>query len=144
MTSSLLTDAAPTSPAEPAASPLATAASVYATLTCPPFPLAVDCRRFDRRLDLPPRTVALPDLCRWLETHPHRRQARTAVWRHAVALARSGDPRWRVAVAGMSMPVLTRRARARAATGCPDPDGAVLTEFLAAIDAGRVDEGLNR
>ncbi|GIH16147.1 hypothetical protein [Rugosimonospora africana] len=86
---------------------LAAAERAFQLLACEPRPLALDCRGLPH---LPQREVPLGklrDLMVCDETSP---QARDAVWRRLVPLARSGDPEWRVAVVGMALPGLRRMA----------------------------------
>jgi hypothetical protein len=76
-------------------------------LTCPPAPLAFDCRGIP---GLPNRLLPLDELRRTLIRDTTPRTARDLVWRELVTRARRDGPGWVVAAAGVAMPGLRRRA----------------------------------
>ncbi len=119
-------------------------------LTEPPAPLSLDCTAVNERLRgsgdgpdpavagelLPAGRVPLPVLRDWMLAHPRAYAARDAVWRELVGLARSGDPAWVVAAAGMALPALVRfagRLAAGYAGDRADLDAELLSGFLQAL-----------
>ena len=108
----------------------------FATLTCEPDPLSLDCDRLGTNLGLPPGTVPLPVLRDWLVAHPRHYPARDAIWRELIRRARLDGPAWVIAAVGMAMPALVRLA-GQFADGYRgervDLDAEILTGFLAAL-----------
>ena len=108
----------------------------FATLTCEPGPLSLDCDSLGTHLGLPPGTVALPVLRDWLLDHPYDYPARDAVWRELIRRARLDGPEWVIAAVGMAMPALVHTA-GRLAAGyrgeVADLDAEILTGFLQAL-----------
>jgi hypothetical protein len=102
-------------------------------LTCPPAPLAFDCRGF---AGLPQRVLPLDELKTVLIDDDTSRPVRDAVWRELVIRARRDGPAWMVAAAGIAMPGLRRMAGmlARGWYGdSSDRDGELLTGFVARL-----------
>ncbi len=112
------------------ASPLDAAQRAFELLTAPPKPLTFDGGRIDC---LPDRPIAVDRLRRLLIDDATPRTVRDAVWRELVTLARSGDPAWVLAVVGLAIPGLRRRA-GRLAFGwhgeTADLDAELLAGFL--------------
>jgi hypothetical protein len=120
-------------PAQPVlwpAGPLDAAQRAFELLTRPPAPLAFDCRGIRH---LPQRLVALDELRRLLIHDGTPRATRDAVWAELVTRARRDGQAWVVAVIGLALPGLRRRA-ARLAPGWhgdrADLDGELLLGFL--------------
>jgi hypothetical protein len=99
-------------------------------LTCPPAPLAFDCRSF---AGLPQRVLPLDELKTVLIDDTTPRPVRDAAWRELVIRARRDGPAWVVAAAGIAMPGL-RRMAGMLAKGwhgdSSDRDGELLTGFV--------------
>jgi hypothetical protein len=102
-------------------------------LTCPPAPLAFDCRGIP---GLPQRVLPLDELRRTLILDTTPRASRDRVWRDLVIRARRDGPAWVLAAVGVAMPGLRRRAGmlARGWRGeTADLDAELLTGFLARL-----------
>jgi len=87
--------------------PLQAAQRAFDLLTCPPAPLAVDCRGLE---PLPQRILALDELQHLLNARSLPRQISDQVWSHLVTRARRDGPAWVVAAVGMALPALRFRA----------------------------------
>lgn len=110
--------------------PLQAAQRAFDLLTCPPAPLAFDCRGLPR---LPQRMLPLDELKTILIDDATPRAARDAVWRELVTRARRDGPAWVVAAVGVAMPGLRRMAGMLAAGwrgDSSDRDAELLTGFL--------------
>jgi hypothetical protein len=120
---------------------LESAEAAFRLLAAGPRPLAVHASRL--AAGLPDRLVPVDEL-RVLLLHPatsHR--ARNRVWAELVRRARSGDPAWTVALAGIAMPGLRRAVAALAPAYRGDPadlQAEVLTGFLSALRALDLDD----
>jgi hypothetical protein len=112
------------------ATPLDAAQRAFDLLTCPPAPLAFDCRGF---VGLPQRILPLDELKTVLIDDDTPRPVRDAVWRELVIRARRDGPAWVVAAAGIAMPGL-RRMAGMLAKGwygdSSDRDAELLTGFV--------------
>jgi hypothetical protein len=121
--------------------PLDAADAAFRLLAAGPRPLALHASRL--AAGLPDRPVPVDEL-RVLLLHPatsHR--VRNRVWAELVRRARSGDPAWTVALAGIAMPGLRRAVAALAPSFRGDPadlQAEVLTGFLAALRALDLDD----
>ncbi|MBF9132755.1 hypothetical protein I0C86_27925 [Plantactinospora sp. S1510] len=117
-------------------SALDAAATAFATLTCEPAPLALDCAAFGPDTGLPQQVMPLPRLRTWLLRHPRAYTARDEVWRELIRRARLDGPHWVVAAVGMAMPALQQYAArlCEGYSGDPaDVDAEILTGFLTAL-----------
>ena len=103
-----MTGSRPTSssPAWPATA-LDAAQRAFDLVTCPPAPLALDCRGIP---GLPQRLLPLDELRRAMIRDSTPRASRDQVWRELVTRARRDGPGWVVAAVGVAMPGLRRRA----------------------------------
>ena len=124
------------------ASPLQAAQRAFEFLTCPPAPLAFDCRGIPH---LPQHLLPLDDLRRAL-TNPNRpisRPVADAVWREIVTRARRDGPAWKVAAVGLALPGLTAMA-GMLTTGwrgdTADLDAELLTGFLERLTTVNLDD----
>jgi hypothetical protein len=121
--------------------PLDAAQRAFDLLTCPPAPLAFDCRGID---GLPDQLVALDELRRLLIRNTTPRATQDQAWRELVARARRDGPAWVVAAVGMAVPGLRRRAilltRGRRADFA-DLDGELLLGFLERLKTIDLDAG---
>jgi len=112
------------------ASPLKAAQHAFELLTCPPTPLAFDCRGFAR---LPQRILSLDELTRVLISDRTPRRVRDQVWRELVARARRDGPGWVVAAVGIATPGLRAQAGLLAARwrgDTADLDAEILAGFV--------------
>ncbi|MEU4555710.1 hypothetical protein [Micromonospora violae] len=117
-------------------SALDAAATAFATLTCEPAPLTLDCTAFFSDTLLPRPVMPLPALRDWLLRHPRAYTTRDEVWRELIRHARLDGPHWVVAAVGMAMPALRQYAAhlCQGYTGDPaDIDAEILTGFLTAL-----------
>ena len=112
------------------AGPLDAAQRAFDLLTCPPAPVAFDCRGVEA---LPQRVVPLDELRRLLIHDATPRATRDVVWREVVTRARRDGSVWVLAAVGLAIPGLRRRA-GRLAFGwhgeTADLDAELLTGFL--------------
>jgi hypothetical protein len=121
-------------------SPLAAAQRAFDLLVTPPAPLAFDCRGLP---GLPQRMVPLDELKRVLTDDATPRVVRDRVWRELVIRARRDGTPWVLAVVGVAMPGLRRRAGmlARGWHGdTRDRDAELLTGFLDRLRTVDLDE----
>ena len=120
--------------------PLDAAQHAFELLTCPPAPLAFDCRGID---GLPQRILPLDELKTVLIDEATPRPVRDAVWRELVTRARRDGPAWVVAAVGLAMPGLVCSA-GRLARGwrgdTADRDAELLAGFLARLQTVDLDE----
>jgi len=123
-------------------SPLQAAQRAFEFLTCPPAPLAFDCRGIPR---LPQQILPLDELRRRLtsSTRPIPRSVSDVVWRQIVTRARRDGPAWTVAAVGLAMPGLTRIA-GMLATGwrgdTEDLDAELLAGFVERLGTVNLDD----
>jgi hypothetical protein len=120
--------------------PLAAAQRAFDLLSCPPAPLAFDCRGI---AGMPPAILPLDELKRVLIADSTPRPVRDTVWRELVIRARRDGPPWVVAAAGIAMPGL-RRMAGMLATGwhgdTADRDAELLTGFVCRLRTIDLDE----
>jgi hypothetical protein len=112
------------------ATPLDAAQHAFDLLTCPPDPLAFDCRGI---VGLPQRILPLDRLKSVLIADDTPRPVRDAAWRELVVRARRDGSAWVVAAAGIAMPGLRRMAGFLAKGwhgNSSDRDSELLTGFV--------------
>ena len=122
------------------ATALDAAQRAFDLLTCPPAPLAFDCRGMP---GLPQRLLALDELRRTLIRDATPRASRDWVWRELVTRARRDGPGWVVAAVGIAMPGLRRRAGLLASGwrgDTADLDAELLAGFLERLVSIDIDE----
>jgi hypothetical protein len=116
--------------------PFDAADTAFRLLCAGPRPLALHAAEV--AAGLPDRLVPVDEL-RLLLLHPSTSaRARNQVWAELVRRARTSDPAWTVALAGVAMPGLRRAVGSLAAAWRGDPadlQSEVLTGFLAAVRA---------
>ena len=129
----------PASVLTPGCSPLEAVETTLTLLATGPRPLVFDASGLapDGFLGLPDRAIPVTELRTLLLDRSLPRPASDAVWRELVRLARTGDPAWTVACAGIALPALRRIAAGltRGFAGDRDDiDAEVLAGFLAALE----------
>ena len=102
-----------------------------------PAPLSVDGRRIGH--GLPRRRIPLPELSAILMHPSCDFAARDTVWRLLVTKARTGDEKWVVGTVGVALPGLRHATARLARTVTGDVQAALLTEFVAALNAVELD-----
>jgi len=121
--------------------PLDSLDAAFRLLTAGPRPLALHASQLAP--GLPDRPVPVGEL-RVLLLHPATSSAaRNAVWAELVRRARSGDPAWTVALAGIALPGLRRATAVLTAAYRGDPfdlQAEVLTGFLTEMRALDLDD----